>query len=110
MGGGSGQDTETVDRRVPVPDAEAEALASKIDQMIEQLDGLITDRSSGLANKLAAWDAPNRVGWEEDFHFSQTDLFVAIDRLQWFKTRVEGVVEAIREHNASVPDAGGGSW
>jgi hypothetical protein len=116
MGGGPGDD-EIVDQHVPVPEAEAEELVSKVNQMIDQLDLVITDRASGQANKLVAWDAPNRVGWEEDFHYSQTDLFTAIDSLQWFRTRIDGVLEAIREHNSSVVPGeggvgggGGGDW
>jgi hypothetical protein len=108
--GGSG---EIVDQRLPVPDAEAEALAAKVDQMVEQLDVLIADRAAGRAERLASWEAPNRGGWEEDFHYSQTDLFTAIDSLQWFKGRIDGVVDAVREHNRVIPgdegaDGGGG--
>jgi hypothetical protein len=109
MGGASGHHSETVDQQLPVPEAEAEELASKVNQMIEQLDIVITDRAGGQANKLVAWDAPNRAGWEEDFHYSQTDLFTAIDSLQWFRTRVDGVLEAIREHNSSIEPVGDGA-
>jgi hypothetical protein len=117
MANGSGHHQPMLETPLPVPEAEAEALVSKVDQMIEQLDLVITDRASARSDRLASWDAPNRALWEEDFHYSQTDLAAAIDSLQWFKNRIDSVLEAVRERNASIaasptmgPGGGGGTW
>lgn len=80
-----------------VPEAEADELVAKVDSMIEELDSLIRQRESRRFQHLEGWEAPNRGPWDQDFAYSQLDLFEAIDRLQWFKDDVRNVLGSIRD-------------
>jgi hypothetical protein len=95
------QDNEA--QRLPVPEAEAETLLRRVDEVIDELDTVVTWRHSRHFTKLEQWIAPNRETWDQDFHYSQLDLQAAIDTLQWFKEDVAAVLDQIREHNAAIP-------
>lgn len=88
--------------RLPVPEAEAETLVSRVTSMIDELDGVITRRDSQRSGHLEQWTGPERTTWDEDFVYSQLDLQAAIDNLQTFKGAIEAVLDDIRDHNRSI--------
>jgi hypothetical protein len=98
---------EGAGEQLPVPEAEAETLKTRVDEMIAGFDDLMVGRSDGYWSFLGEWDAPNRVQWEEDFHSSQLDMRLAVDRLQSFKSTIDDLLETIRMTNEH--RSGGGS-
>jgi hypothetical protein len=113
---GSGPDV--ADGALPVPTGEADEAIAQVRSLINRLDELIVARADECGARLHMWAGPARDEWDLDFNLTQVELQTVIDRLQPFAGDVEGMLDAIRDHNEQVEartfargggDGGGGS-
>jgi hypothetical protein len=89
------------DNWLPVP-SELELVAEAADRLARALDDLILSRQGARDGDLADWEGTARVAWDDAFAYSQADLQAQIDDLQAIHTTLDGIREAIREHNLQV--------